>query len=97
MENSVFTSHLDDLFNLWNYAVHQMNYWVHAAGRYRSTSILERVHVAFFNYYQFNAMTYMPDEIILVRMMTTLHLKFERALHYHDEGYESDNDYGLPP
>ena len=40
---------------------------------------------------------YMPDEIILVRMMTTLELEFEKAMDYHDEGYESDNDYGLPP
>ena len=42
-------------------------------------------------------MTYMLDEIILARMMTNLHLEFKRALHCHDEGYESDNDYGLPP
>ena len=41
-------------------------------------------------------MNFMPDEIILARMMTTLDLDFKRALHYHDEGYESDNDYGLP-
>ena len=74
-----------------------MTYWVHTAGRYRSTSILERVDVAFFNYYQFDAMTYIPDEIILAKMMTTLHLKFESGLHYHDEGYESNNDYGLQP
>ena len=42
-------------------------------------------------------MIYMPDEIILARMMTTLDLEFKRALHYHDEGYESGSDYGLPP
>ena len=42
-------------------------------------------------------MTYMLDEIILGRMMTALDLEFERALHYHHEGYESDNDYRLPP
>ena len=29
-------------------------------------------------------------------MMTALDLEFEKAMHYHDEGYESDNDYGLP-
>ena len=74
-----------------------MNYWVHTAGRYRSTSILERVHKAFFNYYQFDAMTYMLDEIILARMVTALDLEFKRALHYHDEGYESNNVYGFPP
>ena len=78
MENSVFTPYLDELFTLWNNVVYQMNYWVHAAGRYRSTSILERVHKAFFNYYQFHAMTYMPGEIILVRMMTALDFEFKR-------------------
>ena len=30
-------------------------------------------------------------------MMTTLDLEFKRALHYHDEGYKSNNDYGIPP
>ena len=64
MENFLFTPHLDELFNLWNNIVNQMNYWVHTAVGYRSTSIFERVHSAFFNYYQFDAMTYMPDEII---------------------------------
>ena len=42
-------------------------------------------------------MTYMLDKIILARMMMFLDLEFERALHYRDEGYESDNDYGLLP
>ena len=41
-------------------------------------------------------MIYMPDEVILVRMMVALDLEFERVMHYHDEGYESDNNYGLP-
>ena len=38
----------------------------------------------------------MPDEIVFARMMTALDLEFEKVIHYHDEGYESDNDYGLP-
>ena len=29
-------------------------------------------------------------------MMTALDLEFEKALHYHDQGYEINNDYGLP-
>ena len=66
-----------------------------AAGRYRSTSILEIAHKVFFNYYHNDAMTYMPDEIIFTRMMTALDLEFKGALHYHDEGYKSNNDYGL--
>ena len=63
---------------------------------YREMAILGRVYAAFFNYHQFNEMTSMPDEIVLARIMTTLDLEFKRALHYHDEGYESDNDYGPP-
>ena len=41
-------------------------------------------------------MTYMMDEISLARMMSALASEFKRALQYHDEGYESNNDYGLP-
>ena len=26
-----------------------------------------------------------------------LDLEFEKAMHYYVEGYESDNNYGLPP
>ena len=37
----------------------------------------------------------MPDEIVLSRMMTALDLEFEKAMHY-NEGYERNNDYGLP-
>ena len=96
MENSVFTPHLDKLFSLWNNIVHQMNYWVHTFGRYRAMSIFGRVHAAFFNHHQLDAMTYMPDENVLARMMTALELEFEKVMHYHNEGYKSDNDYGLP-
>ena len=73
-----------------------MNYLVHTAGRYRAISILGLVHAAFFNCHQFDAMTYMPDEIVLARMVTTLDFEVEKAMHYHDEGYRSHNDYGLP-
>ena len=41
-------------------------------------------------------MTHMPDEIVLARIMTALDSEFEKVQHYHDEGYESDSDYGLP-
>ena len=41
-------------------------------------------------------MTHIPDEIVLARIMTALGFKFEKALHYHDEGYKNGNDYGLP-
>ena len=29
-------------------------------------------------------------------MMTALDVEFEKALHYHDEAYKSDEEYGLP-
>ena len=64
-----------------------MNYWVCTARRYKVMSILGRVHAAFFNCHQFDAMTYMPDEVVLASRMTALDLEFEKAMHYHDEGY----------
>ena len=38
----------------------------------------------------------MPDAFVLARMLTVLDLKFEKAMHYHDEGFESNNNCGLP-
>ena len=84
MENSLFTPCLDRLFNLWNKAVHQMNYWVCTAGRYRATSFLGKVEAALFNCCQFDEMTDMPDEIILARMITTLDLEFEKTIDTHE-------------
>ena len=92
-----FTPHLDRFFIQWNNAVYQINYWVNTAGRYRATSILGRVHAAFFNSHEIKALIYLPDEIVLARMMTALGLEFKKVRHYHDEGYESNNNYGLPP
>ena len=96
MENSTFTLQLDRLFSIWNNAVHCMNFWVCTVGLYRATFILSRVHKAFFNYHYFSKMTNMPDEIVFVKIMTVFDEDFERALHYHDEGYDRDNDCDLP-
>ena len=60
-------------------------------------AICREVHAAFFISHQMQEMIYMPDEIILARMMTAVDLEFEKAVHYHNEGYESDSDYGLLP
>ena len=73
-----------------------MNFWVHAVGMYRATAILSRVPTAFFNYNYFSKMTNMHDEIVLARIMTTLDSESERALQYHEKGYDNDNDYALP-
>ena len=64
-------------------------------GRYRAMSIPDRVNAAFFNLHQVDSITCTPDEIVLARMMITLDLEFQKAMHYH-KGYESDNDYVLP-
>ena len=76
---------------------YRMNYWVHTARRHRVASVLGRVHASFFTSHHMQEMIYVPDEIILVRMIGALDLEFEKAMQYHDEGYESDSDYGLPP
>ena len=73
-----------------------MNFWVHTASTYWAPAILGRVHTAFLTFHQFNKMTYMPDDTVLARILTALDIEFEKALHYDDEGYESDKDYGLP-
>ena len=96
IKNSVFSPCLDELSSLLNNAIHHINYWVHKAGRYRAISILCRVHAAFFNCNQYDTMAYIPDETGLAKIMTALDLEFEKALYYHDKGYESDNDY-VPP
>ena len=44
----------------------------------------------------FGAITYIPHEIVLARVMTALDLELEKSFHYHDERYKSDNDYELP-
>ena len=85
------TTCIDRLFIQWNNTVYQMNYWVPTGGRYRAISILGRVHATI------KTIIYMPDEIVLARMITVLDIEFKKAMHYHYEGYESDNDYGLPP
>ena len=73
-----------------------MNFWVCAAGMYTATAILGKVHTAFLNYNYFSKMINMPDEIVIARIMAALDLEFERALHYCNERYDSDNDYDLP-
>ena len=53
------------------------------------------MYAVFFNSHQIEAMIYMPDDIILARIRTALDLEFEKAMHYHNKEYESDNHYGL--
>ena len=97
IENFLFTPCLEELFSEWNNTVQPMRFWVHTAGRYRATSILGRVHAAFFNCHQFDAMTHVPDEIVLARMMTALDFEFNKAIDYHDGVYQNDKYYRQLP
>ena len=96
MENFTFSSQLERLFSIWNNAKHHINFWVHTAGIYRALAILGRVHTVFFNYHHFCEMTNMAGEIVLARILTALDLELERVLYYHDEGYDSNDESGLP-
>ena len=40
MNTYVFTWELDRLFGAWNSAIQQINDWIHKAGKYRSTIVL---------------------------------------------------------
>ena len=95
--NKMEILYLDTLFIQWNNTVYRMNYWVCTAGIYMAMDVLGRVHTTFFTSHQMQEIIYMPEEIILVRMMTALDLVSEKAMYYHNEGYESNNNHEVPP
>ena len=81
---------------VWNSAIQQVNNWIHMAGIYWSTVVLHKVHMAFFNRDYFGEVTTRENKYLLVQFTWALEMEFERALQFHDEGYESSNDYDLP-
>ena len=67
------------------------------AGTHRSTVVLDKVLTAFFNSDDyFLEMTTRANKHLLVQFMLALEIKFERALHFHDEGNISSDDNCLP-
>ena len=64
---NTFTWELDRLFGIWNGAIQQISNWIHMAGTYRPTIVLNEVHMAFFNNDYFSEMTTMENEHILVQ------------------------------
>ena len=64
-------------------------------GTYRSTIVLSKVNVAFFNSDYFSEMTTRANRNCLAQFTLALETEFERALPFHDEGYESSDDYDL--
>ena len=77
MDTDAFKWQLDRMFSVWNSAIQQINYWLQAAGTYRSTVVLDKVHMEFFNSDNFFKMTTRPNEILLATIMLTLEIEFE--------------------
>ena len=78
--------------------MHQVNYWVCTAGTYRSTSITWK------GLYRLTSITTSSMLWLTCLMKCVLAgwwlpwtWEFKRALHYYNEGYDSDKDYRLPP
>ena len=46
-----------------------MDFLVHAAGMYRATAVLSRVHTTFFNYNYFNKIINISYKIVLAKIM----------------------------
>ena len=63
---------------------------------HRSTVVLYKVHMAFFNSDDFVEMTTRANEHLLAQFMLALEIEFERALNFHNDGYKSGDNYGLP-
>ena len=74
----------------------KINDLIHMAGTYRSTLVLNKVHVSFFSSDYFSEITTRANKHLLAKFMLVLEIEFERALQFHDEGYESGDDHDLP-
>ena len=95
-KNGYFSWELDRLFSVWKSTLQQINDWIHVADTYSSTIILDNAYMAFFNDDYFGKMTTRVNEHLLAQFTFALEIKFDRALQFHDEDYESSDDYDLP-
>ena len=96
MNTYTFTWELDRLFGHRNSTIQQVNNWIHTVGPHRSTTVLNRVHVAILNSDYFSEITTWENEHLLAQFTIALEIEFERALQFHNEGYKSSDDYDLP-
>ena len=67
------------------------------AGNYRSTVIIDKVYKAFFHCDDYLHWAHRPDKVLHYTFILALEVEFKLALHQHDEGYDTDNIYDLPP
>ena len=62
MNTYAFEWELDSLLGVRNSAIQQISNWIQMAGTYRSTVVLDKVHMAFFNSDCFTEMTTRANE-----------------------------------
>ena len=67
------------------------------ARNHRSTVIIDKVYKAFFHCNDYHHWALRPDQVLHSTFILALEVEFELALHQHDEGYDIDNIYDLPP
>ena len=96
MDADLLKWQLDRIFSIWNSAIQEISDWIQAAGTYRSTVVLVKVNMAFFNNDDFTEMTTRPNKTLLAMFMLALEIEFEWALYCHYEGYKTSDDYCLP-
>ena len=65
-------------------------------GTYRSTTVLDKVHMTFFNSDYFGKMTHWGKWTSFSPVHISIKIEFEIAVQFHNEGYERSDDYDLP-
>ena len=63
----------------------------------RSTVIIGKVYKVFFQCDDYLHWANSPDKVLCSTFILALEVNFELALHQHNEGYDTDNIYDLPP
>ena len=87
---------LDRMYHIMNSVIWEIDTLIKLARNHRSTVIIDKVYKAFFHCDDYLHWVNRPDQILHSSFILTLKVKFELALHQHDEGYDIDNIYDLP-
>ena len=69
LDTDAFEWQPDRMFIFWDSAIQEISNWIQVAGTFRSTAVLDKVHMAFFNSDDFIDMTTRPNEILLATFM----------------------------
>ena len=88
---------LDRMFGIWNSAIWEMSSLIQMARKHRSTVIIGKVYKVFFHCDDNLHWANRPDKVLHSTYLLALEVEFKLALHLHNEGYDTDNIYDLPP